>query len=554
MNNGIDSVIDEDVATMLPTVGLNGTPLTKDSIIHTEDEEDIQNKMKNKHSIESEVDIMQDIEFSEAVINYMNDPNAEYDEFVSEGVLNIVDNVKERVVVSNKTCKLIVDMHMLKKKIHRAEKSDEDGVVTDLKRELIQKQRELNQVKKTASPQLQKEIEKMEESLEKKTQKYTSKDLKTESVDVSESDVVLNESVDCINDVIVEKEGKTLPPELKRLDELRGQIENLEDQRDKAKSQLSETGEKIYENKIKGLTAKIDKLKKELAAKEKEAEKIQGENVKESEDVINESQTVKLDTRINFFKRLMAELEEKINEKKQALGKTTLAGDIKTLQIEKYELTKRFNECKKNLDKLELQRDGRVAYASTDDVEYDSDVITEAANMEGEIKPIVDKLNSKGYKVKYASPGHKKLRKKEDAQPDGVYYSKLYSDARVMFDDKYSFPDAPKYWHWRDVDGCSYLDITPINYDKSEGTPDEAFAKWKDNYMDSLKSFVDGLKDNSNKEIKESVDEFANSFIEEMFEKMGINDLNDSAFLVNESVNDIASSKNLIEELDNLLA
>lgn len=33
--------------------------------------------------------------------------------------------------------------------------------------------------------------------------------------------------------------------------------------------------------------------------------------------------------------------------------------------------------------------------------------------MEDEIKPIVDKLNKKGYKVKYASPGHNKLRKKK---------------------------------------------------------------------------------------------------------------------------------------------
>ena len=61
----------------------------------------------------------------------------------------------------------------------------------------------------------------------------------------------------------------------------------------------------------------------------------------------------------------------------------------------------------------------------------------ESKDMEESIRQIVDKLNAKGYKVKYASPGHNNLRKKEDHEPDGVYYGKLYSDARIMFDDKY---------------------------------------------------------------------------------------------------------------------
>ena len=73
--------------------------------------------------------------------------------------------------------------------------------------------------------------------------------------------------------------------------------------------------------------------------------------------------------------------------------------------------------------------------------------------------------------------------------------------------------------------------------------------------MDSLKSFVDGLKDNSDTEMKESVDEFANSFMEEMFEKMGFDDLAGDALLVNESSNIIDNkSNNLLKELDNLLS
>lgn len=136
-------------------------------------------------------------------------------------------------------------------------------------------------------------------------------------------------------------------------------------------------------------------------------------------------------------------------------------------------------------------------------------VATEAANMEDEIKPIVKKLEDKGYMVKYASPGHHKLRRKEDQEPDGVYHGKLYSDARIMFEEDYKFSDSkcPKYWHWRIVDGCSYLDITPLTYKEEDGTPNECFAKWKVNYMNALRSFVDDLDSkDSNKEIKESVE------------------------------------------------
>lgn len=148
------------------------------------------------------------------------------------------------------------------------------------------------------------------------------------------------------------------------------------------------------------------------------------------------------------------------------------------------------------------------------------EIITESRNMEDEIKPIVDELNRKGYKVKYASPGHKKLRKKEDSEPDGVYYNKLYSDARIMFKDKYDFPPAPEFWKFREVDGCSYLDIKEKTYSNKNITPDEDFAKWKADYMKSLKDYVDSLKplnddSNDNKEIKESVsfDEFYENMI-----------------------------------------
>lgn len=260
------------------------------------------------------------------------------------------------------------------------------------------------------------------------------------------------------------EEKKEVSPELKRLDEKRGRLADLQRKLNEAEADYKKTGENIYSNKIKGLTAQIEKLDNEIKDGEKKLKK-----------------------------------EEK-------------------------EIT-------------------------------ESALFTESKDMEPEIRPIVEKLNAKGYKVKYASPGHTKLRKQEDHEPDGVYYGKLYSDARVMFEDKYKFPDAPKYWHWRDVDDCSYLDISPIPYDSKSGdTPDEAFEKWKRNYMDSLKSFVDSLPNNG-KEVTESVDDVSDEdMVEAIFEKMGLyDDLELSDEVVTESTI-LNSDNNLLKELDSLLA
>ena len=41
---------------------------------------------------------------------------------------------------------------------------------------------------------------------------------------------------------------------------------------------------------------------------------------------------------------------------------------------------------------------------------------------------------------------------------------------------------------------CSYLDINEKTYDEKDGTPNEAFDKWKKSYMNSLKNWVSDLK------------------------------------------------------------
>lgn len=151
-------------------------------------------------------------------------------------------------------------------------------------------------------------------------------------------------------------------------------------------------------------------------------------------------------------------------------------------------------------------------------------IVAEAANIDKEIADDISILNSKGYKTKYSSAGHTKLRKQSDVDHDGVYYGKLYTDARIMFDAEYKFPDPPKYWRFKIVDGKDYLDVIPITYDKKDGTPDEAFYKWKTNYMNSLRSWIEKLpeKKESDKIIMKdgTVTESSNDFYNDLFNEL----------------------------------
>lgn len=181
---------------------------------------------------------------------------------------------------------------------------------------------------------------------------------------------------------------------------------------------------------------------------------------------------------------------------------------------------------KENLKKLDhtldILNDTISEYSSH--VKVSESAITEAANIDSDIASIIAKFNRKGYKTKYSSAGHEHLRKKEDMhdpKPDGVYYGKLYTDARLMFDGDYKFPAAPKYWHWRKVDNCDYLDVTPIGYDKKDGTPDQAFAKWKSLYLKSLDEFADSLPERKGaKESDDDVKEESTLSIDNQYEMM----------------------------------
>lgn len=129
-------------------------------------------------------------------------------------------------------------------------------------------------------------------------------------------------------------------------------------------------------------------------------------------------------------------------------------------------------------------------------------------DIEDDIALLVKSLEDKGYYVKYASPGHPSLVKSEDYKKDKVYYDSLYSDARIVFSNKYDFPRAPEYWYWKQVPNkVSYLDIKPLEYDGPDDkkTVKNEYYKWKRNYMNSLKDWIKELPYNNSKEVNESI-------------------------------------------------
>ena len=151
----------------------------------------------------------------------------------------------------------------------------------------------------------------------------------------------------------------------------------------------------------------------------------------------------------------------------------------------------------------ELKESAEILEASKDDIDED-------------IRAIVDKLNRKGYKTKYSCSGHTKARIKEDGYRNGIYKGKLYTTARIVFDDDYKL-NPPKGWKIKTFDGK--IGIYPVapDYDYSNGVPDDAFEKWKNEYMAELKMWVNGLPDKPGP-TEESVDDLLDDFSELLFE------------------------------------
>ena len=104
-------------------------------------------------------------------------------------------------------------------------------------------------------------------------------------------------------------------------------------------------------------------------------------------------------------------------------------------------------------------------------------------------------LNSKGYQVKYSSPGYPSERRKEDIYKDGVLNGKLYTSARLVFKKDYKFKDVPKGWELKVMDNDAIgLYVKNPTYKITDGVPKEAFYNWKNKYMGNLRRWAERLK------------------------------------------------------------
>lgn len=149
-----------------------------------------------------------------------------------------------------------------------------------------------------------------------------------------------------------------------------------------------------------------------------------------------------------------------------------------------------------------------------DNIEFTQENFMEASEEEidEDIKPIINLLNRLGYKVKYSCSGHYKSRIKEDTFKDGVYHGKMYTTARITFDKKYDFKSIPEGWYENKNSDKTAIYVRAFSYDKKDGTPNEAFEKWKSDYMSSLKKWAEDL------DSAEDSDAKMESFIDTVFD------------------------------------
>ena len=123
-----------------------------------------------------------------------------------------------------------------------------------------------------------------------------------------------------------------------------------------------------------------------------------------------------------------------------------------------------------------------------------------------DIEPMVKKLENKGYKVKYSSPGYSNTRFDNDKNGDGVINSKLVSTARIIFERNYRFDNTPQGWEWKVLENqAKALYVKPYTYNEDQGSKKDAFNKWQKFYLSTLSEWIDKLPQ-VGKEIKDEND------------------------------------------------
>lgn len=169
-------------------------------------------------------------------------------------------------------------------------------------------------------------------------------------------------------------------------------------------------------------------------------------------------------------------------------------------------------EPDEEMEEVKESVEEKVAFESAEEEDWTT-YLESDTKIDDDIKPIIDKLNDKGYETKYSCSGHPSARVKKDVFRDGVYKDKLYSTARIVFAKNYDIGSAPKYWTKKTLnDGeLTSLYVVPPTFKIVDGLPKDAFSKWKQKYMESLEKWVDELpkqgekKEDNTEEVVESV-------------------------------------------------
>ena len=107
------------------------------------------------------------------------------------------------------------------------------------------------------------------------------------------------------------------------------------------------------------------------------------------------------------------------------------------------------------------------------------------------IEPVIKQLESKGYQVKYASPGHVNTRFDNDRNKDGVINAKMISTARIIFSRDYHFNTTPQGWEWKVLhNDAKALYVKPYTYNEKMGSKEDAFKKWQTFYISNIKTWA----------------------------------------------------------------